>query len=106
MMAQEGDRRWLLNNWAQVASEIQDPRLSAVWCVAAGVGHLVLEEWDAALDFFSRALEADARFLKKIMTLCQRAPDMDMRQLQHRLRLIRLVIAAGKKKIPFPCCRP
>jgi tetratricopeptide (TPR) repeat protein len=97
IMAQEGDRRWLVNNWAQVAREIQDPRHASLWQVATGLGFLVLADWDQALASFSSALNADSRYLKKIMQICQRFGPAEASPFLHRMRMIRLVIAAGRR---------
>ncbi|CAM2007985.1 tetratricopeptide repeat protein [Acanthopleuribacter pedis] len=93
----DANQRWIIDHWMKAAADLQDERHAGTYYVAAGVGRFVRGEMEEALSIWFRALKAQPRFLKRIMTFCQRSGLLDMTRFHHRLQIIRLIIAAGKR---------
>ncbi|CAM2067616.1 hypothetical protein SCOR_19695 [Sulfidibacter corallicola] len=93
----EADQRWIIDLWEQAAESILDaPGRAGSLYVASGVGRFTRNELEEGLQLWEKALRLDPRFLKRIMAFCQRSGQLDMGQFTHRLKIIRLILAAGK----------
>lgn len=93
----DANQRWIIDHWMKAAADLHDERHAGAYYVAAGVGRFVRGEMEEALAIWFRALKARPRFLKRIMNFCQRSGLLDMNRFHHRLKLIRLIIAADKR---------
>ena len=91
------DQRWLANIWLKAGKETGDRDKQAMLQSAAGVALFLMQDWDTAWEEWSGALKLQPKLLKRIMGFCQRENRLDTRKLSHRLRLIKLIAAAGKK---------
>ncbi len=87
-------REVLLENWRQNASETNDPGKRSLFLMSVGVGLMVVGDEVGAFQAWRDALNDDPRELKRVMAYCQGLGDQ--RDLTSRLRLIKLVAAAGK----------
>lgn len=97
-LAEPGDQSWMAKRWVQLGQDIQDEKLAANWQIAAGIANFYQGDWDMAWSLWTLALKADPRSLKKIMSICQKSQQMEMSQLNHRLKIIRLINAAGRRE--------
>lgn len=95
-LSDPADQRFMIDNWTRLSDDAADSAKDALLKVSAGVGMMLTNDEPGAFKIWSRALSADPRHLKKIMNFCQSLSD-DQREINNRLRLIRLVAAAGKR---------
>ncbi len=93
----DADRVRLIEGWSALSSEIQDEVVAISWMVATGLGAFVMNDYEVAWESWQNALKRDPRYLKKIMSICNREPEFDLTKLHNRLRVIRLIVAAGKR---------
>jgi len=97
-LSDDYDQRWLIRQWLQTAQDYgNEPLRAAMLLAAAGVGLFLLDDWDGAWSKWEQALELEPRLLKKLMAFCQQPGRLESSRLEHRLRLIRLIAASGKK---------
>lgn len=94
----DAERQRLIDGWSALANEIQDEVVANSWRVASGLGCFVIGDFDGAWKAWEAALQRDPRVLKKIMAICNREPNFDLTQLRNRLKVIRLISAAGKRE--------
>lgn len=87
-------REVLLQSWRQNAAETNDPAKRSLFLMSIGVGLMVVGDEVGAFQAWRDALNDDPRELKRVMAYCQGLGDQ--RDLTSRLRLIKLVAAAGK----------
>ncbi len=87
-------RETLIESWRQSATETNDPGKRCLFLLSVGVALIVSADEAGAFQAWRDALNDDPRELKRIMAYCQGIGDQ--RDLTSRLRLIKLVAAAGK----------
>lgn len=97
-LVDKDDRQWLLNTWLQLAKEALNARTSAALVSAVGVALFVMDDWENAWQRWQAALRRDPRLLKKIMGYFRASSKTDLAQLSHRLKLIKLIAASGKRQ--------
>lgn len=91
-------RKLLLDWLAKTADQIEDPKTAATHYAAVGSGWFVQGDWDRAWHYWIKALEWRPDLLKKVMAFCKRSTRLDKSLAGHRLKLIRLILAAGRKQ--------
>ena len=96
-LSDEADQQWLIKSWLQAGEDAEDPQKAAGYRTAAGVGLFLHDDWETAWRLWIDALQEEPRLLKRIMTLCQSSGKLDLSQLNHRVKLIKLIAAGGKK---------
>jgi len=97
-LSDDYDQRWLIRQWAQTAKErAHEPLRAAMLHAATGVGLFLIDDWDSAWNQWEIALRIEPRLLKKLMGFCQQPGRLESTKLSHRLLLIRLIAASGKK---------
>ena len=97
MISGKDDQNWLIQNWEQAASLSGETHKRASVLTAAGVGYFISDQRQVAWPHWVRALTWEPKLLKKIMAFCQNKNRLDRSKLVDRLKLIRLIAAAGKK---------
>jgi len=96
-LSDDHDRRWLVKMWETAAEDAAPSARAANYKGAAGVALFLIDDWDGAWTRWQEGLANNPKLLKKIMAFCQGSSQMDSTRLSHRLLLIRLIAAAGKK---------
>lgn len=93
-LADADEQRSMILSWQQGAADTDEPAKRSLLKLCAGVGLMVTGDEVGAFRVWREALADEPRELKRIMGFCQGLGDQ--KDLTSRLRLIKLVAAAGK----------
>jgi len=90
--------QWLAQGWTQAAREVKEPHRSASLETLAGIAHFTAGDWGRAWESWIRALRRAPELFPKITGFIKRSGRLDTRRFDHRLRLIQLIAASGRKQ--------
>lgn len=92
------DQQWLIEHWLSAAGQMSAPSRRAALKVAAGIGYAIRQDSEIAWRTWIEAVGSDLALLPKVMSFLQDSRLLDMKHIQNRLQIIRMLLVAGRRK--------